>query len=683
MSKKAVAQQTPITSPLFQSGILQRQCKTCEQHRVAGGECEGCNKKRLSLQRRASSQDEISEVPPIVHEVLRSPGQPMDAATRDFMESSFRYNFSKVKVHTNSKAAQSAQAINALAYTVGRNIVFAPGQYVPTTPSGKLLLAHELTHVTQQDQVQENTELLQMGQSASSLELSAQQTARAVLAGHTSQSTVVPSLSQPMIQRQTQEDIQRESGERAEQTPLSISGDTVRQSPPGGVAIQNGTISWMLRYIGRKGGFVPGSTPPTFITAQDVQMDVTFTPTTGAGGCPTITFIQIVRPTTGGIQDTSHLLFTQDPTTGFSADVTNTETEPYYGLAQRPPNTTGQPQPGLRPDFGTATQPNPVAGTAPGRSTTSTFVDGPVRGLMFIPPGQTAVREFEVAVICVETGATFGSIRWGYTKNSRGVITLTGGQVADVQTQAASPQVEAARRAYYRGFFQYSLSGFARGSATLMPSHRTTLQSIAGLGAVQQIVLVGSNDFSGGPEANADLSLQRAQAARDYLVNQLHVDASLIQVEGHGITAREPNRAGQQVPANRRVDIHLERGIRISSAGRGAPGSAREAQRFRRQNPRETLREFVELLMDLQTLQGRIPVNLCDQMTHMMDGLQRWRTYDPTVPDVVAIYGNTIRTLRLRCQSLIPRERPDFSLPPLQPPNFIDPIESPVHQEPF
>lgn len=159
MSKQTVAQQTPATSPLSQGGILQRKCETCGQHTVAGGECEGCKKKRPSLQRRAASQGEPSEVPPIVYEVLQSPGQPLEGDTRDFMESRFGHDFSQVQVHTNVKAAESAQAVNALAYTAGRNVVFGAEQYKPQTIIGKQLLAHELAHVIQQEQQTFQTKL--------------------------------------------------------------------------------------------------------------------------------------------------------------------------------------------------------------------------------------------------------------------------------------------------------------------------------------------------------------------------------------------------------------------------------------------------------------------------------------------------------------------------------------------
>ena len=94
--------------------------------------------------------DQETAVPPIVHEVLASPGQPLDSAARSFMEPRFGLDLSHVRAHTDPKAAESAHAVNAHAYTVGSHIAFAAGQYAPQTGLGRNLLAHELTHVIQQ-----------------------------------------------------------------------------------------------------------------------------------------------------------------------------------------------------------------------------------------------------------------------------------------------------------------------------------------------------------------------------------------------------------------------------------------------------------------------------------------------------------------------------------------------------
>jgi hypothetical protein len=181
---------------------LQRKC-ACGGTPGPTGECEACRKKRL--QRKAndpsSFNSQPSEVPPIVDEVLRSPGQPLDPATRAFMEPRFgsprrsdapspsiglnesisisqvndpleseanaaaeramrprqtrmampQWDFSRIRVHADARAAQSAREVSALAYTIGEHIVFAANRFAPNTQAGQRLLAHELAHVIQQD----------------------------------------------------------------------------------------------------------------------------------------------------------------------------------------------------------------------------------------------------------------------------------------------------------------------------------------------------------------------------------------------------------------------------------------------------------------------------------------------------------------------------------------------------
>jgi hypothetical protein len=90
------------------------------------------------------------KLPSIVHEVLQSAGQPLDSATRGFMEARLGHDFSRVRVHADERAAESSRALGALAYTAGHNVVFGSGRYEPAGPDGRRLLAHELTHVVQQ-----------------------------------------------------------------------------------------------------------------------------------------------------------------------------------------------------------------------------------------------------------------------------------------------------------------------------------------------------------------------------------------------------------------------------------------------------------------------------------------------------------------------------------------------------
>ncbi|MCG3111605.1 MAG: DUF4157 domain-containing protein [Candidatus Manganitrophus sp. SB1] len=122
---------------------LQRAC-------ACGAACPKCQTKPLQTKRIESGHSEQTTAPPIVHDALRSSGQPLDPATRAFMEPRFGHDFSQVRIHTDPKAATSSQSIQALAYTAGRDIVFAADQYSPQTESGKRLLAHELAHVVQQ-----------------------------------------------------------------------------------------------------------------------------------------------------------------------------------------------------------------------------------------------------------------------------------------------------------------------------------------------------------------------------------------------------------------------------------------------------------------------------------------------------------------------------------------------------
>jgi Domain of unknown function (DUF4157) len=164
-----------------QTGILQRKC-ACGQHSVAGSECDECRTKCTSMMQRAAiSSTTANNVPPIVHDVLSSPGQPLDAGARSFMESRFSHDFSGVRVHNDARAAESARSINALAYTVGRDVVFGAGQYAPGSLVGKKLLAHELTHVVQQAGIRHSAQQgLQIGRSAGTYEQEAHFVANAI-----------------------------------------------------------------------------------------------------------------------------------------------------------------------------------------------------------------------------------------------------------------------------------------------------------------------------------------------------------------------------------------------------------------------------------------------------------------------------------------------------------------------
>jgi hypothetical protein len=173
------------------SGILQRKC-ACGGAAGMSGECEECSKKQqLGLQTKLkvnepgdiyeqeadrvadqvtamSAPPAVSGAPPSIQrfagpltgqseaapasvdQVLASPGRPLEQAIRQDMEQRFGYDFSRVRVHTDGAAEQSAKDVNAHAYTVGHHIVFGADRFAPGTQEGRRLVAHELSHVVQQ-----------------------------------------------------------------------------------------------------------------------------------------------------------------------------------------------------------------------------------------------------------------------------------------------------------------------------------------------------------------------------------------------------------------------------------------------------------------------------------------------------------------------------------------------------
>jgi len=132
--------------PLTPVNSVQRMCAECEEEQ--GG--------KVQRQETASSSASGQTAPPVVSQVLSSgSGSPMDKGTRQFMEQRFGQDFGQVRIHTGGQAAESATAIQAKAYTSGKDIVFGAGEYRPESGEGRRLLAHELVHVGQQQSVAE------------------------------------------------------------------------------------------------------------------------------------------------------------------------------------------------------------------------------------------------------------------------------------------------------------------------------------------------------------------------------------------------------------------------------------------------------------------------------------------------------------------------------------------------
>lgn len=194
------------SSPLSSTGAVgQRKC-ACGGTPGPTGECEACRTKRLQrkTENRGPETQNDSAIPPIVHEVLRSPGQPLDAETRAFMEPRFGHDFSGVRVHADGEAASSARAVFARAYAAGHHLVFDSGEYAPTTAKGKRLLAHELAHIVQQGNTDNERDEggVHVGESEDSSEQEADRIAEGVVAGGpVSAAAIGPAARRKTIQR--------------------------------------------------------------------------------------------------------------------------------------------------------------------------------------------------------------------------------------------------------------------------------------------------------------------------------------------------------------------------------------------------------------------------------------------------------------------------------------------------
>jgi hypothetical protein len=177
------------------TGILQRKC-ACGSHSMGGDDCAECAKKKSMLQRKltiGASNDPLEQeadriadqvmaaplnskvnaippriqrfsgqvsggmatAPPSVDRVFASSGRPFEPPLRQDMESRFGHDFSNVRVYTGDAAERSARDVNAYAYTLGNNIVFGASRFAPGTNDGRRLIAHELTHVLQQERESE------------------------------------------------------------------------------------------------------------------------------------------------------------------------------------------------------------------------------------------------------------------------------------------------------------------------------------------------------------------------------------------------------------------------------------------------------------------------------------------------------------------------------------------------
>lgn len=132
-----------LVSATSDRGFIRRKCADCDDE-------DEMLQKKQPVGKSEAARENLSDIPKIIDRVLFSGGLPLDHATRTLMEPRFGHDFSQVRIHKNAQAGEFARAVNAQAFTVGPNIVLGEGYYSPETSTGKRLLAHELTHVLQQ-----------------------------------------------------------------------------------------------------------------------------------------------------------------------------------------------------------------------------------------------------------------------------------------------------------------------------------------------------------------------------------------------------------------------------------------------------------------------------------------------------------------------------------------------------
>jgi hypothetical protein len=264
--------------------MLQRTCD-CGQH-TGGGECEECKKKkRMPLQRLANGSSAPGIAPPIVHDVLHSAGQPLEEDAQSYFAPRFGHDFSHVRVHSDDQAAESARAVGALAYTVGNHVVFGAGRYSPEDRSGKRLLAHELTHVVQQQDgsVPSPQARLEVGPSQDRHEREAEQFADRIVSGSEASQKAEPILSPghlspsrlaPRLQRA-----------EAAESPATAAGTTRAASAPAAASllVEDDALDTKPGQM-KKGEFLDKLQTSVCATADEVLSSVGRT----AKGCPYI-----------------------------------------------------------------------------------------------------------------------------------------------------------------------------------------------------------------------------------------------------------------------------------------------------------------------------------------------------------------------------------------------------------
>ncbi len=331
--------------------------------------CPAREEEQMGQRKELGGDNAICKAPSIVGDAVRSGGKPLEKNARLFMENRIGYDFSNVKIHTGSVAAKSAQSINALAYTSGNSIVFNEGQYAPGTEYGKKLLAHELTHVVQQN------------------------------------SSVLPK----RIQRQTDSGFESLSGVDQGLSNGTLTADSIMGNT---YTVSCGTYDISFKFSKAYKGIYPYRSSSRDVRGVYVKIEITYTDNRYCGRCTPMRIIQVLRSIKKG---SSGNLETDDPgsatrrrrsgwgnatapSRGWRVDTTSTSMDPYVTDLAYHANEGSETSPGILWD-------------APGHWTTTT----------------NHGKEFNSCAVCQDASNrrwVTGCVTWGYYTDNSGSISF-------------------------------------------------------------------------------------------------------------------------------------------------------------------------------------------------------------------------------------------------------------------
>ncbi|NCD71686.1 DUF4157 domain-containing protein [Mucilaginibacter sp. R11] len=367
-----------------------------------------------ALQRKESASSPVTTAPPLVGDVLRSSsGKPLTKQASSFMEPRFGYDFSKVRIHDNGKAAESAASVNAFAYTSGNNIVFNKGYYRPETSQGKWLLAHELTHVVQQGKANKLNDKSSANKTSTDDRTSSQPQERLSMIQNNYKD------NSSMFRRDISNFSQKNPADKIEEKQQMM------LKKPGSQKITRQDNSRNLRRCAGGGGFSPDTTtktktlkntfgdfkvehgltklPAAELGEYYIRIDMTPNAKTGKSK---IGFLQSVRrgTSTGNWS-------TKAGDSGMDADRAARATKDGYRVDRADPSVDKTPLYGMKKN---------AAGNVVSRGNADTGSFGGSNPWMYDKVGviDPSVLQFSSSAIDVATGASYGAIGWGFEYDS-------------------------------------------------------------------------------------------------------------------------------------------------------------------------------------------------------------------------------------------------------------------------